>query len=408
MRRWNKSRDNRSRRAGPLLLGMLLAPLVIGTALFLSPDWSLLAERAALASAMVNMPEGSIALLEEKFAGDVSDPASSGSNGETPPLPSLSDILPTTGESGGGADEPASSSSAADRTLTTPSPPKDAPEIPEIYRGKLLQENMAGSGSNLIARGAGLIRNYTKLDNSEVAVMAAKDSPIILEETDQPQVLIVHTHATESYEAYDSNVFDTRATWRSTDNTVNMVAVGDRLAKTLEAAGIAVVHDKTQHDYPSYNGAYERSAQTIKGYLKKYPTIKVVLDVHRDAILREEDVIVKPVAEIDGKKAAQLMIITGSEDGSMNVPKWKENLKFAAALQDRLEQDHPQLTRPIFFCYRKYNMDLTTGSLLLEFGSNANTLEECLYTAEMVGQSLGEMLRETLPVRDSQSALLAG
>jgi stage II sporulation protein P len=78
----------------------------------------------------------------------------------------------------------------------------------------------------------------------------------------------------------------------------------------------------------------------------------------------------------------------------MNVPKWRENLRFAASLQDAVERDYPQLTRPIFFCYRKYNMDKTTGSLLLEVGSNANTLEESIYTAQMVGKSLAKLLTE--------------
>lgn len=62
--------------------------------------------------------------------------------------------------------------------------------------------------------------------------------------------------------------------------------------------------------------------------------------------------------------------------------------------RDAIEQDTPELTRPIFFCYRKYNMDLTTGSLLLEVGSNANTLDESVYTAELVGKSLARMLNE--------------
>ncbi len=185
-----------------------------------------------------------------------------------------------------------------------------------------------------------------------------------------------------------------RNTWRSTDNTKNMVAVGNALEKALRDAGIGVVHDTTQHDYPSYNGSYERSAETIKSYLEKYPTIKIALDVHRDAIQREDDLIVKPTVEINGRKAAQLMIITGSDDGTMNVPEWRENLRFAASLQDAIEQDTPELTRPIFFCYRKYNMDLTTGSLLLEVGSNANTLDESVYTAELVGKSLARMLNE--------------
>ena len=139
-------------------------------------------------------------------------------------------------------------------------------------------------------------------------------------------------------------------------------------------------------DYPSYNGSYERSAETVKGYLEEYPSIKIVLDVHRDAIDRN-GTLVRPITTIDGKKAAQLMIIAGSDDGTMNMPNWRDNLRFAAAIQRQAEGAFEHLMRPIFFCYRKYNQDLTRGSLLLEFGSHGNTLEECLYTARLAGQS---------------------
>ncbi|MDR2931597.1 MAG: stage II sporulation protein P, partial [Oscillospiraceae bacterium] len=154
--------------------------------------------------------------------------------------------------------------------------------------------------------------------------------------------------------------------------------------------------DTTQHDYPSYNGSYERSAETIKAYLEEFPSIKVVLDLHRDAMQRD-DAIVKPVAVINGKKAAQIMIIAACDDGTMGVPEWRENLRFAAAFQDYMEQEYHQLTKPVFFCYRKYNMDLTTGSLLLEFGSNANTLEEAMYSAEMAGEALSRLIQEATP-----------
>ncbi len=101
---------------------------------------------------------------------------------------------------------------------------------------------------------------------------------------------------------------------------------------------------------------------------------------------------VKPVAEINGEKTAQLMIIAGCDDGTMDMPLWPQNLRFAAGIQNQMETMYPGLTRPVFFCYRKYNMDLTTGSLLIEFGSHGNTLEEVLRTGELAGDAIGQYL----------------
>ena len=338
-------------------------------------------------------PEGSLALLESRFADKIDPAYYQGEESQVAPY-----VAPFDEEDASAAPQglPESSPVPAKQVrVADPSPAADnSHPVPAEYRGRIVQENMAGSGDSLIPYGEGLLRNYTEVPADDIREIMEQGLNIRLEDTPAPQVLIFHTHATESYEPYDSENYDMRNTWRSTDNTKNMVAVGNALEKALRDAGIGVVHDTTQHDYPSYNGSYERSAETIKSYLEKYPTIKIALDVHRDAIQREDDLIVKPTVEINGRKAAQLMIITGSDDGTMNVPEWRENLRFAASLQDAIEQDTPELTRPIFFCYRKYNMDLTTGSLLLEVGSNANTLDESVYTAELVGKSLARMLNE--------------
>jgi len=387
----------RPRRLSLILTVVFLLPVTVIAALSGPIEMDALTERAALLSAMVNMPEGTLSLLEHRFAGQL-DPEYNPTGNESDVAPYLSPW--------NDPDEPKSSPKAPETTspsaiqptgkkavVTDPSPAKDTIHtVPVDFRGRIVQENMSASGTNLIPYGEGLLRNYTEVPDEEIKGIMEQGMNIHLEDTDQPQVLIFHTHATESYEPYDTDTYDLRNTWRTTNNNDNMVAVGDVLEKTLRDAGIGVIHDKTQHDYPSYNGSYERSAETIKGYLKKYPTIKIALDIHRDGIQREDDLIVKPVVEVDGKKASQLMIITGSDDGTMNVPKWRENLRFAASVQDAIEQDFPGLTRPIFFCYRKYNMDLTTGSLLFEVGSNANTLEESKYTAGLIGQSIAKLL----------------
>ena len=269
--------------------------------------------------------------------------------------------------------------------------PRPAPMIPEEYRGTITEETMSGHARNrIIPWKSGLIRNDSKFSDEEVTQILAEPDSLSLP-AEGPQVLIYHTHATESFEPCDSAVYDTRHTWRSTDNENNIVAVGDIIAEQLERHGISVLHDTTQHDYPSYNGSYERSVKTMEKYLKQYPSIAVTLDIHRDAI-QQGNTLIKPVAAINGKKAAQLMIIAGCDDGSMNMPQWRHNLRFAAGIQNEMESLYPGLTRPVFFCYRRYNMHMTTGSLLIEFGSHGNTLEEVQYTGQLAGDAIGQYL----------------
>ena len=269
--------------------------------------------------------------------------------------------------------------------------PKELPEIPPEYTGKIIEEDFSVSPKNhALTFGQGVIKNSTSFSDAEAKKYLEAENPVRLDHNG-PQVLIMHTHATESFEPYDTDTYDTRHTWRSTDNQKNIVLAGEVLADQIRSYGIEVLHDDTQHDYPSYNGSYERSAVTVKNYLKKYPSIKVVLDIHRDAIQRG-NTLVKPIITVNGKKAAQLMIIAGCDDGTMGMPNWGKNFRFAAGMQDAIQRGCPGLCRPVFFCHRKYNQDLTTGSLLIEMGSHGNTLDEVLYTAQLAGNCIGEYL----------------
>ena len=173
-----------------------------------------------------------------------------------------------------------------------------------------------------------------------------------------------------------------------------MISVGDALTSVLAENGIGVIHDGTMHDDPSYNGSYQRSAVTIKKHLSENPEIKICLDIHRDAIEPSEKEIIKPTAVVKGKKAAQIMIIAGCDNGKMNMPGYWENLRFAAALADKLEKLYPGICRPILFDYRKYNMDLSPGLLLIEIGASGNTLEEAKYSAQLLGNAITEMFTE--------------
>ena len=237
----------------------------------------------------------------------------------------------------------------------------------------------------------GQVRNETRITNARLYAESQKLPEFTIEANRVPQVLIMHTHTTECFEPYERDAYDASFNYRTTDSDLNMCRVGDAITAQLEAAGIGVVHDTTIHDYPSYNGSYERSAKTVKAQLKEHPSIKVVLDIHRDAI-GGNGVIKQPTVRIDGKKSAQVMIISGCDDGTMDMPDFMQNFRFASLLQQQMEGDYPGLTRPILFDYRKYNQNLTTGSLLLEVGTHGNTLEQAVYAGELIGKSLARAL----------------
>lgn len=273
--------------------------------------------------------------------------------------------------------------------------PKPYPDEWETGKGTVTQTNFERyTGEKIIGlKNGGQIKNETDILNSVLMEESKKEPDFKISLDGTPQVLIMHTHTTESYEPYERDFFDPSFNYRTTDSSKNVVTVGDKISEELEDAGIGVIHDTTIHDYPSYNGAYERSAETVQKILDENPTIKVVLDIHRDAI-GTSDNITQPVAEIDGKNAAQIMIISGCDDGTMDMPDYMKNFHFACHLQQHLESDNPGLTRPILFDYRKYNQDLTTGSLLIEVGNHGNTLEQVEYSGELIGKSLVKALLE--------------
>ena len=237
----------------------------------------------------------------------------------------------------------------------------------------------------------GQVNNKTELSNEKLLSESRCLPNFTISDTSEPQVLIYHTHTTESFEPFVRENYDAEFNYRTTDETKNVIMVGDAIQAELEAQGIKVIHIRTIHDYPSYNGAYDRSRASIVPILEQYPSIKVALDIHRDAI-SGEGTAYQPYIEKDGREAAQIMIISGCDDGTLGMPNYLRNFHFACALQQQLESDTPGLTRPILFDYRKYNQDLTNGSLLIEVGSHCNTLEQVQYSGQLFGRSLAVLL----------------
>lgn len=235
------------------------------------------------------------------------------------------------------------------------------------------------------------IKNETGYEINKKELMKSCGK-ISLSSSDKPQVLIVHTHASESYTQSEKYHYSQSDFARCQDIRYNVVRVGDELESELKKRGLNVIHDKTINDYPSYNNSYNKTKELIEKYIKEYPTIKCVFDVHRDAIVREDETKVKLTKEINGEKAAQVMIVCGSDASGLYNPDWRENLGFALKIQNSIETKYPGLMRPVNLRRERFNMHETTGSLLLEFGTHGNTLDEAIASAKYIAEGIYDAL----------------
>lgn len=237
------------------------------------------------------------------------------------------------------------------------------------------------------------VRNVTDKPNS-LLEEASKELPDIkISDLSEPSVLIYHTHTTESFMP-DGDTYDKDYPNRSRDDSRNMTAVGDAICKALAENGVAAVHDCKVHDYPQYTGAYKRSAETILKNLGEYPGIKIIIDIHRDGIANADGSLVAPVVEVNGRKAAQFMIISGCDCEDFSIPHYLENFKLACLLQNTSESLYPDLARSVLFDYREYNQSMRSGILLIEVGSHGNSLDEVTYTGELLGKIIAETVKK--------------
>ena len=167
-----------------------------------------------------------------------------------------------------------------------------------------------------------------------------------------------------------------------------MISIGDRVAEILESGGVHVIHDRSFHDYPSYNSAYNNARAAVQTYLAENPELCLVLDLHRDAREDSSGNQKGETVEIGGKTVAKLMLVMGSDKGSLSYPNWQTNLALAVKLQAQLEADWPGLCRPVKLSASRYNQDLSTGALLVEVGAAGNTHAEAMGAAELLAQGI--------------------
>ena len=317
--------------------------------------------------------QGGEALL---FAAGMGARAASPQPGHSPsPLPSASPAyaLPDDGVASlGTAPEPQAS--------VTPDPGRSHAPVEEILLeggspvGEFFVKDTTGSGTDLAA--------------------ALEEQPSVhLKRDGSTEVLIYHTHTSEAYSQAFTGFYYTDMATRTEDPAQSVIAAGEALKKALEAQGFGVVHDTTVND-TLYNGSYDRSWEVLQKNLEEHPGIQVTVDVHRDSMTTDSGVKYKPTATINGRKAAQVMLIAGcdADGGWGDFPRWEENLRLALRVQQKMQQLYPGLARPLNFSNSKYNMNATPGSLLLEVGTEVNTVSEARYAGELAGEALAQVL----------------
>lgn len=207
-----------------------------------------------------------------------------------------------------------------------------------------------------------------------------------------PKVLILHTHATEAYSAEGATEYLSDRSDRSLSEEENVIRIGNVIEEELKKAGIEVLHDKTLHDYPNFNGSYANSLKTIEKYKAQYPSIQAVFDVHRDAFVADDGSKAKFVTDAGGAKAAQLMLVVGTDAGGLEHNNWRENMKLALQLQQFISEKYPTLMRGVNLRRERFNGHTTLGSLIIEVGASGNSMSEAENGARCAAQRIGEYL----------------
>ncbi len=210
---------------------------------------------------------------------------------------------------------------------------------------------------------------------------------------DGPHVLIVHTHGSEAYFPQGKEEYALTDVERTSDKRYNMIRIGDELETVLKKNGISVLHDRNIYDSPSYNGSYTRTLDAIGQALKKNPSIKVVIDVHRDAMTAADGTKYRTVTNINGKQYAQMMLVMSTGESGLPHPDWAENLKLAVKLQDALATKYPNIMRPMNLRKERFNMHATKGSMLVEVGTSANSVGEAIESIKLLGEELSKILK---------------
>ena len=257
--------------------------------------------------------------------------------------------------------------------------------LPEIHSHATVNTSPVSYSS------AGIEIKNTTTYQVDIENLISSNITFSLPESD-PAVLIIHTHGSEAYAPDGNDTYTETDPSRTEDKTYNVIRVGDELSECLSAYGINVLHDRELYDYPKYSGSYNRSLDAMNRYLEQYPSIKVVIDLHRDAIVDSGAEAYKTIAQIGDQTCSQVLMVMGTDYSGLYHPHWQENLKLALRFQSAMNTMYPSLAKPIRLSQYRYNQHITTGSLILEVGSNGNTLQESLTAVRLFADAAAVVL----------------
>ena len=226
------------------------------------------------------------------------------------------------------------------------------------------------------------INNSTEYELSD-DLLNANDTVV-----NKNKVLIYHTHTCESYTPTEQFFYEETGSYRTTDLNYSVARVGDELESQLASYGCNVIHDKTYHDYPSYNGSYSRSLATAESILAENQDIDIVIDLHRDAI---GDSSYAPKVKIGEEYASQLMFVIGTDKANPEHTTWDQNLRFAIKTQEKANELYPGLFKPIILRNSTYNQNVAKAACIIEVGATGNTLEESLNSMKYLAKILQEI-----------------
>lgn len=207
------------------------------------------------------------------------------------------------------------------------------------------------------------------------------------------QVLIIHTHGTEAFSPEGALYCEPHSYPRSDSPDSSVIALGEIFTRVLNENGISTVHCTVPIDKESYSKAYSNAASIIKEYLKKYPGIKYMFDVHRDAIELTDGSKARMVTACDGKITAQIMYVVGTDRLVKENKNWRDNMALAVKMQAELDKKYPGLMRPINVKQGAFNQHLVPLSVLIEIGCDGNSMEEAERAAYIAAKQLAKTIK---------------
>ena len=200
------------------------------------------------------------------------------------------------------------------------------------------------------------------------------------------RVLIYHTHTHEAYQMTDQEAYTPLENWRTDDRSHNIVRVGDELTAELEKRGFEVVHDDTDFEQDDLSTSYSRSLEAL--LQRADEDYDLIIDLHRDAYIEGAQL----TCSYAGRKSANLMVLIGKGDSFREKPHFQENYALACALTEKINGLCPGLGREVMVKTGRYNQHFSDHSLLIEVGSNGNTLEEALSSMPILADAIEEVL----------------